>query len=229
MSGKKKLIFLTGTLLFSLLALSVTPVTAEENKKYAVVSKKRKAQITKNIEDNLHTLKTLRADFIQERHIALFLDVLKSGGLLSFERPGKLRWELTEPYRTIMLFNDNKVAKFRIEKGKIEKAGLGMEDLLRGVLGQIISILKGDFSKSMKAYNMEVFEGENYLLKLTPKSEKMAKTINSLELFFDIESLNMSQIIIREPQNDFMKITFSNQRINETLKARLFNLESPEF
>lgn len=216
-------------LLFALITVSAAISHAEESKNYAPVSEKRKVEITKSIEDNLHSLKSLKADFVQERHIALFLDVLKSGGILSFERPDKLRWELTEPYRTIMLFNDNDVAKFRVEKGKIEKANFGMEDLLRGVLGQIISILKGDFSKSMEAYNMEVLEGENYLLKLTPKSEGMAKSIRSLELFFDNKSLTMSQIIIREPQDDYMKIVFSKQRLNEKLKDTLFNLENPAY
>lgn len=216
-------------IMVSLIALGSVSVFGEENNKYAPVSEERKTQITRDIENNLHALKSLKSDFVQERHIALFLDVLKSGGVLSFERPDKLRWELTEPYRTIMLFNDNDVAKFRIEKGKIEKANFGMEDLLRGVLGQIISILKGDFGKSMEAYNMEVFEGENYLLKLTPKSEGMAKTIHSLELFFDNKSLNMSQIIIREPHDDFMKIIFSNQIINEALSEKLFNVENPEY
>ena len=217
------------TLLFSFPSFSALQVTAGENEKYKVVSEERKAEITKSIESNLHTLKTLRADFIQERHIALFLDVLKSGGALSFERPNKLRWELKEPYRTIMLFNNNEVAKFRIEKENIEKANFGMEDLLRGVLGQIISILKGDFGKSMEAYNMVVMEGDDYLLKLTPKSEGMAKTILSLELFFDTKSLQMSQIIIREPQDDFMKIIFSDHRINETLNDKLFNIETPVY
>lgn len=219
----------TLTLLFSILFMSAANTGAMDKNNYAPLSRERKAQITSDIEKHLQTLKTLRADFIQERHIALFLDTLNSGGILSFKRPDKLRWELTEPYRTIMLFNNNEVAKFRIEKGTIEKANFGMEDLLRGVLGQIISILKGDFSKSMEAYNMEVLEGDGYLLKLTPKSERMAKTIHSLELLFDEKSLNMTQIIIREPQNDFMKIIFSNQRINEPINDKLFNLDSPTY
>ena len=225
----QRVLNLLSALFFFLFTLNAINVYALEPGAYTPVSDERKTQITKNIEDNLHTLKSLKSDFVQERHIALFLDVLRSEGILSFERPNKLRWELKEPYRTIMLFNDNDVAKFRIEKGIIEKANFGMEDLLRGVLGQIISILKGDFGKSMEAYHMEVFEGDNYLLKLTPKSEGMAKTIHSLELFFDNKSLNMTQIIIREPHDDFMKIVFSNQRINEALSERLFNVEIPEY
>ena len=213
---------------FLLLIISVSAI-ANETEKYSTVSERRKAEIHKSIETNLHTLNSLKADFIQERHIALFLDVLESRGALSFERPNKLRWELKEPYRTILLFNDNDVAKFRIEAGKIKKANFGMEDLLRGVLGQIISILKGDFSKSMDAYNMEVLEGNNYLLKLTPKSEAMAKSILSLELFFDKKSLQMSQIIIREPQDDFMKIVFSEHKVNGAIDKQVFNIEEPEF
>jgi len=229
MQNKYLLKFVSLALLLILLIPGAANAGTGENRNNNPVSQERKRQIIKSIEEHLHTLKTLRAEFIQERHVALFLDVLKSKGLLYFERPDKLRWELTEPYRTIMLFNDRNVAKFRIEKGKMDKASVGMEDLLRGVLGQIISILKGDFGNSMEAYNMEVFEGENYLLRLLPKSERMAESIQTLELYFDKKTLNMSQIIIREPQNDFMKIIFSNQRINETLNNELFNLENPAY
>lgn len=229
MSHKNTLKFIVVTFLLSILTVSVINAVAEENQNYTAVSKERGAEIKKSIEDNLHSVKTLKADFVQERHIALFFDVLKSGGILSFERPDKLRWELNEPYRTLMLFNSNDVAKFRIEDGNIEKANFGMEDLLRGTLSQIITILKGDFGKSMEAYNFEVMEGNAYLLKLTPKSEAMAKTILSLELFFDPKSLQMSQIIIREPHDDFMKIIFTEHRINETLSDRLFNIDEPDF
>jgi outer membrane lipoprotein-sorting protein len=215
--------------LFSIFTLSVINADAEENENYTAVSEARRAVITKSIEDNLHSVKTLKADFVQERHIALFFDLLRSEGILAFERPDKLRWEIKEPYRTLMLFNSNDVAKFRIEDGKIKKANFGMEDILRGTLGQIITILKGDFGKSMEAYDFEVMEGSAYLLKLTPKSEGQAKMILSLELFFDPQSLQMSQIIIREPHDDFMKITFNKHRINETLSDRLFNIDEPDF
>ena len=217
------------SILLGLFTFSITNAVAKENEKYKAVSKERKAEIIKNIEENLHTVKTIKADFVQERHIALFLDVLRSGGVLYFERPDKLRWELKKPYRTFMIFNSNEVAKFRIEKGNLEKANFGMKDLLRGVLGQIITILKGDFVNALEAYNMEVLEGDAYLLKLTPKSASMAKAIISLELFFDPQSLHMSEIIIREPHDDFMKIIFSKQRINGPLKEKLFNIVNPNF
>ncbi len=197
------------------------------DKTFKTVSKERQDAILKEIEDKLHSVKGLKAKFVQERHIALFLDILTSEGMLYFKAPDKLRWELSAPYRSMMLFNNKKVAKFRIKEGQLEKAKFGMENLLRGMLEQIISILKGDFDKAREGYDMEILEGKEYLLHLKPKSEGMAKAISSLELFFDPASLQMSRIIIREPQEDFMEIKFFSHEVDPDLPDDLFNVNKP--
>lgn len=156
MTHKISLNFILMLFMLSISPLGAINAKAEKNEGYTVVSDGRRAAIIKSIEESLHKINTLKADFVQERHIALFYDVLRSKGVLAFERPDKLRWELKEPYRTLMLFNKNDVSKFRVADGKIKKANFGMEDVLRGTLGQIISILKGDFGKSMEAYNFAV-------------------------------------------------------------------------
>jgi outer membrane lipoprotein-sorting protein len=42
---------------------------------------------------------TLCVEFVQERHLALFDEPLKTEGVLIFQKPNAIRWEVTKPYR----------------------------------------------------------------------------------------------------------------------------------
>lgn len=176
---------------------------------------------------NLHSVQNLKADFIQERHLSMFLDVLSAKGTLYFEMPDKLRWELTEPYASILIFNSGYVAKFNRENGKYVRMNLGMEDMFRESLRQIISIMRGDFKKVREDYNISMVKGADYLLVMRPVSKGMAKVIKSLDLSIDQTSNHVTKIVIHEPHGDYIEIRFSGQEENRTFDQRLFDRNNP--
>ena len=121
-------------------------------------------------------IRSLRCDFVQEQHIAAFLDTLRAKGVCYFENPEKLRWELTEPFVSILIYNGKEVAKFEMNEGKLRKKRLGGEEMLRQVLGQIMAWMRGDFVATEKTYGVAVQKGEKeYAIVLVPKSEKLRK------------------------------------------------------
>jgi len=197
-------------------------------KGYHKLGGKEQKERLKLIEETLGSIETLRTDFTQKRHMSMFMDVLTSRGILSFQKPDRLRWELTHPYKSIMIFNRGDVAKFQIKDGSLTRLNSGMEDLMRGVLKQILSMMQGDFGKVSRSYNIEVEMGSDYLLSMTPKSEGMSKTITSLELHIDISSLHMKKIIIREPGADYLEIIFTAHKENISPVNDLFNTETVE-
>ncbi|MDT8317022.1 MAG: outer membrane lipoprotein carrier protein LolA [bacterium] len=200
----------------------------ESKKGYLKLGVKEQEERLKLIEDKLGSIKSLRTDFTQKRHMSLFMDVLSSNGILYFQKPDRLRWELTQPYQSIMIFNRGDVAKFQIKDGKLTRLNSGMEDLMRGVLRQILAMMQGDFEKVSQSYNIEVEVGSDYLLSMTPKDEGMSKTITSLELHIDISSLHMRKIIIREPGQDYLEIIFTAHKDDIPLAKDLFNTETVE-
>ena len=163
---------------------------AEKAEIYQNVSQETESAFLKEVTKRLGKIKTLKADFTQQRYISLFFDTLDSIGLFYFEKSGKLRSEITKPYASLLIFNKNRVDKFKEEKGNFKKMNLGMEDILKEVLGQIISIMQGDFFNIRKIYNISVKQGDHhYKLILSPINKEMAEVITSLELF--VEARNM--------------------------------------
>jgi outer membrane lipoprotein-sorting protein len=183
--------------------------------------------LMQRITGTLQSVKSLKADFAQERHLSLFLDVLSARGRLYFVMPDRLRWELSEPYASVLVFNGGNVAKFVREDGKLVKMKPGMEDMLQEVLQQITSIMRGNFKKLRDVYDISLFQGKDYRLSMRPLSAGLSKIIKSLDLSIDPGSSHVTTITIREPQGDYIEIKFSGEEENRTLDNRLFDLNSP--
>jgi outer membrane lipoprotein-sorting protein len=184
-------------------------------------------EVIKKITSSLQSVKTLKAEFAQERHLAIFLDVLSSHGVLYFELPGKLRWEITEPFSSILIFNGGAVAKFNRENGAYVRMKLGMEDVLREVLSQIIAIMRGDLEKIGKVYGISVIQGAERRLVLKPLSAGLAKVIKDMELSVDRETNHISKIVIHEPHDDYIEIRFLREEQDGALNPSLFDLTNP--
>lgn len=194
---------------------------------YAELPVSEQDVLMKRMTTSLQSVKNLKADFVQERHLSMFMDVLSAKGRLYFEMPERLRWELSEPYVSVLILNEGAVVKFNREGGKLVKMKLGMEDLLQEVLKQIISMMRGDLKKMREAYQVSLSQGRDYRLSMKPVSTGLAKIIKSLDLSIDPGSSHVTKITIREPQGDYIEIKFSGEEENRTLDARLFDLNNP--
>lgn len=183
--------------------------------------------VIKEITASLQSVKTLKAEFTQERHLAIFLDVLSSRGVFYFEMPGKLRWEITEPFSSILIFNGGYVAKFNRENGAYVRMKLGMEDVLQEVLNQILAIMHGDFDKVHKVYGIAVIPGNDRRLVLKPRSAGLAKVIKDMELSIDPNTNHVTKIVIHEPQGDHIEIRFLAEEQNGVLDRGIFDLANP--
>ena len=232
--SKISLNWLTSFLLMLMIQLSPSVINAQTGLKnkgseeYQTLDIDTQQKKLKLIENKLGSIKTLRTNFTQKRHMSLFLDVLSSEGILFFQKPDLLRWELRAPYQSIMIFNKGDVAKFQLKDGKLKKLKSGMEDLMRGVLKQILSMMQGNFKKVSESYSIEVKEGTDYLLLMHPKSEGMAKAISFIELHVSKSSFHMERIVIREPTDDYLEIIFTNNQEDGSLNSGLFNTENPD-
>jgi len=192
----------------------------------SLASEERQAFLDR-MKETLATITTLEADFVQERHISLFKEPLVARGVCYYQTPGTLRWELTEPYVSILVLKDGKVAKFDRVDGRLRKMNPGTEDLLREVLGQIVEWIKGDFSHAEEMYRLEFQKASDYRIVMKPRSPELRKLIAAIELTIDSKTYRATRVVIREPGEDFLEIRFEAEKLGEKLEPALFDLESP--
>lgn len=212
-----------------LIALLTLPLHGQEAPvAYAELTGADQELFLKEMAAALKKVQSLRTEFVQERHVSLFLDPLESRGVCSFERPDRLRWEVVKPYASLLILNGRGVAKFDRVEGELRKMKLGGEDLLREVLGQITDWIRGDFTRADEMYILTLEKGADFRLRMQPRSEKMSQMIRAVELFIDPETHRVTKVVIREPGEDYLEIRFEKEQLNIKFDPATFSLEQSE-
>ena len=69
----------------------------------ATVSAGEQADFLARLSKSLGQVKSVRADFTQTKKLAVFKRPVTAKGVLIFERPDRLRWEIRKPFRSILI------------------------------------------------------------------------------------------------------------------------------
>lgn len=198
-------------LLILLLAVSVMGFTAESRDLQWDRIRREAAQI-----------KTIRANFVQEKHLKILSRPLISKGLFYYERPGSLRWEYLSPIRRILIMHGGRVDKYTYGQNGFRKdSGLSlqamqvvMEEMGRWIGGRFTD--SPEFSASLDSCRKIV---------LRPRNKALAAIISRIELVPSDRPGVIQSVTIYEGRDSFTRIIFKNVRVNEDLKDDLFHFE----
>ena len=164
-------------------------------------------------------VETIKADFIQEKHLRILTKPLVSKGVFCYRAPRSLRWEYKSPVRSILLMHRGKIRRY-IEgaNGLTEDPGAGLQ-AMEPVLQEITRWLKGDFGNNpMFSASLK---GEGKIV-LTPKEKAFASIIKRIELILSDRPGVIKSVTIYEGEDSFTRIEFRNVRVNGPLKDSLF-------
>jgi outer membrane lipoprotein-sorting protein len=164
-------------------------------------------------------VETIRAGFIQEKHLRILTKPLVSEGIFYYQAPRSLRWEYKSPVRSILLMHQGKIRRY-IEgsSGLTEDSSAGLQ-AMQSVLQEITRWLKGDFDNNpMFSASLE---GEGTIV-LTPREKAFASIIKRIELVLSDRPGVIKSVTIYEGKDSFTKIEFQNVRVNDPLKDSLF-------
>ncbi|MEI6971620.1 MAG: outer membrane lipoprotein carrier protein LolA [bacterium] len=171
---------------------------------------------------------TVFARFEEERYVSLFDEPLKSDGYLCFVAPNLIRWEMSGPYRSILISNGRNVGQFEWMNGKREKLNTGLEGVVRQVTGQMAMILRGQFKGDRKdSYQASVAVTNGVTVNLVPRGAGKAEFIASMSVQFSPDLTELRSVTLVEPDGDKTVIRFSGMRTNVTFAAGTFDTSAP--
>jgi outer membrane lipoprotein-sorting protein len=189
----------------------------------ATVSAGEREEFLAKLAKTLGQVKAVRADFTQTKKLAVFARPATAHGVLIFERPDRLRWEIRKPFRSILIVNGSKVAKFEWVDGKWRALKLGRAaDAILIAIGRLRQWLTGKFDE--KAYEISVKETR---LTLKPRDKALQKTIAALELSPTKDLKAMRKVVVRERTGDATEISFSGHRTGYKPPKGTFSTTAP--
>lgn len=167
-------------------------------------------------------LQSIRADFIQEKHLKILTHPIISTGSFTFQRPQSLRWEYLSPIRSILLMHGGEMKKFVEQDGRLV-ADTGMVfGSMQIVLTEISNWLDGRFSENKM---FQVARPSERTILLTPKSKDLAGVISSIALTLADQTGNLDEITIFEGPESYTRMRFTNRVQNKEIPVSVFTAQ----
>lgn len=195
------------------------------------MSKEELESLLDQTEKKFGKIQSLWTDFVQEKHLAIFTEVVKAKGRCIFQSPGMVRFEITEPFQSVLIVKGNAVTKYEFLEGKWQKLHTGGQQLILMVIEHITSWIQGRFREKNDIYEIAAeknnTEGQTKII-LSPRDEGFRKHLQSIELIMTRDESGLEQIILLEPGEDYTLIRFMNERRNLKISPEVFDTRGTE-
>lgn len=149
-------------------------------------------------------VKSLQADFMQVKEMAIVKEKMVSSGKMYFQ-DGSLRWEYLKPSKSVYVTDKDQMKSNRMFRSM---AGL--------MAGSLTGINLNDPSFKVTMYS----PGKGYVAELVPLKREMKQMFTKIRLFFGADN-RVRQVELEESQGRTL-ITLSNVKYNVSLDPGLF-------
>jgi outer membrane lipoprotein-sorting protein len=165
------------------------------------------------------TIQTIKADFVQEKHLSILSRPFISKGVFYYQAPDSLRWEYTSPVRSILLMHKGEMRRYmETGKGLIEDSRMDPKGM-QIILQEIALWLGGRFSDD-PAFDAVLKDGRRIVL--TPKEKGFSKMIEHIDLRLSDTPGIIKSVEIYEDRDSFTRLQFQNTEINKGIEETLF-------
>jgi hypothetical protein len=173
-------------------------------------------------------VKTVFARFVQERHLSLFQEPLRSEGYLCCEKPGRIRWEITQPYQSVLVSDGSGVAQFEWIDDQWKRLDLGLADAMQHIVSQIAGVIEGRYASNRREFEVAVAAGDSGpVLTLVPQQEKVRKMMRAIEVHLAPDLKGTRRVVLRESNTDFTEIRFEEEVVDAVFPPATFNRSKP--
>ncbi len=184
--------------------------------------------LLEQVAQSVGRVETVFTRFAQERHMSLFQEPLRSEGCLCFQKPGRLRWEITQPYELILVSDGKSVAQFERVNGQWKKLELGLAEAMQTVVAQIGAVMEGGYARQQRDYSVSATNtADGPVVTLTPRNPAMRKMMQAIEIHLAPDFRGTRRVVLREVDGDFTDIRFSEQVADPPLPPGTFDRSQP--
>ena len=161
----------------------------------------------------------VRAEFREERKLAMLREPVRASGWLEYLAPGYFRKSVTGPVRSETVFDGERLWVVFPDEGVAEVySGRAQRAVVDSLAGVAAVWAPGDLMRRFEAECTR--EGEGYVLRLRPRSRSLRRALERVVLRLSGE-LRLVEVVLEGPDKSFSRI--------EILSERDVRLESRDF
>ncbi|MDD7454785.1 MAG: outer membrane lipoprotein carrier protein LolA [Bacteroidales bacterium] len=191
------------------LAADLTPMSPEDTQK-----------ATQEIISACAEIKSLKADFTQERSNSMLSETMISKGKMYYQE-GKLRWEYTSP-AAFLFVSDGANTVLKSGDG-IQKIDASSNRIYKRIAGMIRDSLTGEALAGTDDFKVKMFSDEGkYVAELAPQKRDLRQMYKSVRMHFD-KDLKVVQVDLIE-NNGQTVIHICNAQYNNGINPEYFSV-----
>lgn len=209
------------------LAVCATLIAASAGAAERRLSPAESESFFKELELRVSAVTSLEVGFVEEKHLAMFTDTVRCKGRMLFVQPDRIRWEITEPFHSVLVVNGQRSGKYDVVSGKPRRLQMGDEGL-RTAIEQLTAWQQGRFRPKGGDFAVELWQDSSRVrMVLRPSDATLRRFIEAFELTVDVEAGRIVQVDMRESGGDRTTIRMLEERRGVTLADALFDPDRP--
>ena len=173
------------------------------------------------VRDAAKNIKSVSADFTQEKHMKILVKPLLSKGKFYFSSPDSLRWEYLSPLKSILMMYKGKVKSYAEGSNGLVEDSRAKAQAMNIVMQEITSWLNGKFTGNPN-FNAELKKGQEYRIILSPKEKAISNIIKSIEITISKEKGIIKSVSINESEDSYTILQFYNIQHNNKIDDSVF-------
>lgn len=166
-------------------------------------------------------IKSLQADFTQNKSMKILSKPLISEGRFYFAAPDSLRWEYVKPLRSIVLTHKNVTKRYIYSDGKFVEDKTGGAQAMKIVLSEVSGWMNGRFDQN-PSFKAAIRTKPSTCITLTPVDKSMSGMIERIEITLSPKGGTVKSVKIYEGAENVTQINFRKVKTNEVINPSVF-------
>lgn len=180
------------------------------------------------VERGMAGVRTVAAAFEQEKTLALLEEPFRTSGVLLFQRPDRLRWEIQVPFRSLLIVAGDEAAKYEFIDGERRRLALGRgAGAVAAVMERIRGWFQGRFDRDGEQYELRARRAPEPTIVLVPKDPALRENLRAIEVRLTARLDAIERVVLEERGGDRTVMTFRLLAQDVPLDPALFSLADP--
>jgi outer membrane lipoprotein-sorting protein len=183
-------------------------------------------EVLSRLEERVSGIETLKADFVQEKFLAVLDRPLVLKGTILMQKPDLFSWTVREPLRYSMVIRGEIVQQWDEDTRRVEKISLSKNPVFKMAIQQMRDWLSGAYRSMLGQYEVTVIGDNPISLEFVPRDTALAReVIDRVTVEFDRDERYIWRIHIFEKEGDRTLITFANTLLNAPIAPAAWKVE----
>lgn len=176
--------------------------------------------LLKGIEQRYNHAQTLQVQF-SESYTVLGRARNGESGQLTLRKPGRMRWDYTNPAGKLFVSDGKDVYLYTPEANRVEKTKLKASDDMRAPMAFLLGKL--DFAKDFRDFEVKQ-EGPNYLVVARAKNDKLP--YERVQMLVTPDHA-IQRLVIDGQDQSILTFQFADEKVNPPVDDAQFKFQMP--